>query len=59
MLDGENLSFASFDRAIMTFYYMSTGEVWNLIMHDVMRPPACQTDTATVLPIPAAHSIRT
>merc|ERR1719326_436566 len=38
---GIYMNFRSFPRAMLTLYYLATGEYWNAMMHDVLAPPAC------------------
>eukprot|EP00746_Dinoflagellata_sp_MGD_P127813 gnl/MRDRNA2_/MRDRNA2_62305_c0_seq1.p1 gnl/MRDRNA2_/MRDRNA2_62305_c0~~gnl/MRDRNA2_/MRDRNA2_62305_c0_seq1.p1 ORF type:complete len:1357 (+),score=241.70 gnl/MRDRNA2_/MRDRNA2_62305_c0_seq1:92-4072(+) len=38
---GDNMNFRSFPRAVLTLYYLATGEYWNGLMHDIIAPPAC------------------
>merc|ERR1719146_293085 len=49
MMQGSTVSFSGFLTAFFTFFYMSTGEAWNIVMHDCWRPPACDALTAPLV----------
>merc|ERR1719240_2511211 len=43
------VSFSGFLTAFFTFFYMSTGEAWNILMHDCWQPPACNPAIAPLV----------
>jgi hypothetical protein len=49
MMQGSTVSFTGFSTAFFTFFYMSTGEAWNIIMHDCWQPPACNPAIAPLV----------
>lgn len=41
----DDLNFRTFARSILTLYFLATGEGWNAMLSDCLKPPACFPET--------------